>query len=43
LNVGPRLPEQNARIIDIASLEDLTIDVIGDALNIDYIERNTNP
>ncbi|OWQ50904.1 hypothetical protein CEE60_16140 [Stenotrophomonas maltophilia] len=43
LNVGPRPPEQNARVIDIASLEDLTIDVIGDALNIGYVERNTNP
>ncbi|WP_414490345.1 HAD-IA family hydrolase [Stenotrophomonas maltophilia] len=43
LNVGPRHPEQSARVIDIASLEDLTIEVIGDSLNIGYVERNTNP
>lgn len=43
LNVGPLRPEKSARVIDIASLEDLTIEVIGDALNIGYVERNTNP
>jgi sugar-phosphatase len=43
LNVGPRHPEQSARVIDIASLEDLTIEVIGDSLNIGYVECNTNP
>jgi sugar-phosphatase len=43
LNVGPPHPGKNARVIDIASLEDLTIEVIGEALNIGYVERKTSP
>ncbi|MGX9189428.1 hypothetical protein [Stenotrophomonas sp. Ker107b] len=42
LNVGPRHPGEIARVIEIASLEELTIEVIGCALNIGYVERNTN-